>query len=240
MVNSADPNERGMRWVVVDSETAGKEWDRWHGPTTLRGVEAAAFAVGEKMATRKASEKVLNLVGKVVPNLVGGSADLSPSNNTVLKGAGDFTTRSREGRNFHFGVREHGMGAIVNGMALHGGLRPYCATFLVFSDYLRPAMRLAAMMRLPITYVFTHDSIGLGEDGPPHQPIEHSSGLLGIEKIVVNASRMLERFLNGRFGDLVKNYSLRLLVLAKTKCFRQMPGDCLSFAVLVSCQYHRV
>jgi transketolase len=141
--------------------------------------------VGEKVATRKASEKVLNLMAKVVPNLVGGSADLSPSNNTVMKGAGDYQKGSRGGRNFHFGVREHGMGAICNGMALHGGLRPYCATFMVFSDYMRPSVRLASLMKLPVVFIFTHDSIYVGEDGPTHQPVEHLAALRAIPGLEV-------------------------------------------------------
>jgi len=153
------------------------EWDAWFARPSLAGVPSAGFAPGDKIATRKASEKTLNLVCQKVPNLVGGSADLSPSNNTVMKGLGDYQRASRGGRNFHFGVREHGMGAIVNGLALHGGLRPYCSTFMVFSDYMRPAVRLAALMKLPVIYVFTHDSIYVGEDGPTHQPVEHLAAL---------------------------------------------------------------
>nr|WP_320131815.1 transketolase [uncultured Holophaga sp.] len=134
------------------------------------------YAVTEKAATREASGKVLNALAGVLPNLVGGSADLAPSNNTDIKGGGDFTPKN-SGRNFHFGIREHAMGAVLNGMALHGGLKVFGATFLVFSDYMRPTARLAALMGLPVTYVWTHDSIGVGEDGPTHQPIEHVMSL---------------------------------------------------------------
>jgi len=124
-------------------------------------------------------------LSKAVGNLVGGSADLAPSNNTYVKEAGDFGRANRLGRNFHFGIREHGMGAICNGILYHGGLRPYCATFLVFSDYMRPAIRVAALSRLPAIYVFTHDSIFVGEDGPTHEPVEHLAALRCIPNLTV-------------------------------------------------------
>jgi transketolase len=125
------------------------------------------------VATRAASGAALNALAARLPELIGGSADLAPSNNTSIKGGGDFSAENRGGRILHFGVREHAMAAVCNGMALHGGLRPYGGTFFVFADYMRPALRLSALMGLPVVYVFTHDSIGLGEDGPTHQPIEH-------------------------------------------------------------------
>jgi transketolase len=137
------------------------------------------------MATRVASGRVLNAIAPTIPNLIGGSADLATSNNTLLRGAGEFSPQSRSGRNIYFGVREHGMGAVLNGMVLHGGLIPYGATFLIFSDYMRPAIRLAALSKLPVIYVFTHDSIGLGEDGPTHQPIEHLAALRAIPQLTV-------------------------------------------------------
>ncbi len=137
------------------------------------------------MATRAASGKVLNAIAAGLPELIGGSADLAPSNNTWLQGLPAFQKDSPEGRNFHFGVREHGMGAILNGMALHGGVIPYGATFLVFSDYMRGAMRVAALSHYPSIYVFTHDSIGLGEDGPTHQPVEHLASLRAMPNLVV-------------------------------------------------------
>ena len=129
------------------------------------------------MATRKASGAALNAIAKRVPWLMGGSADLAPSNNTLLEGSGDFGPDDYAARNVRWGVREHLMAAASSGMALHGGIRPYAATFFVFTDYARPAIRLAALMRLPVIFVMTHDSIGLGEDGPTHQPIEHLAGL---------------------------------------------------------------
>lgn len=135
-------------------------------------------------ATRVSSGKVLQTLAASVPNLVGGSADLAPSNNTEIKGAPSLQAASPDGRNVHFGIREHAMGAIMNGMALHGGLRVYGGTFLIFSDYMRPAIRLAALMKLPTVYVFTHDSIGLGEDGPTHQPIEQLAALRAIPNVM--------------------------------------------------------
>jgi transketolase len=147
------------------------------------------------MATRVASGKVLQSIAPRLPALAGGSADLDPSTHTALKGMGDFQNTDHEngdtqgssgggwsyaGRNLHFGVREHAMGAILNGLAAHGGIRPFGATFLIFSDYMRPSIRLAALMKLPVLYVFTHDSIGLGEDGPTHQSVEQLAGLRAI------------------------------------------------------------
>jgi transketolase len=137
------------------------------------------------MATREASGKVLTALFPVVPGLIGGSADLAPSTNTYVKSFGDFEANNYAGRNFHFGIREHAMGATLNGMALHGGVVPYGATFLVFSDYMRPSVRLAAMMGLHVVYVWTHDSIGLGEDGPTHQPVEHLAALRAIPGLVL-------------------------------------------------------
>ncbi|MBI1754155.1 MAG: transketolase [Acidobacteria bacterium] len=129
------------------------------------------FSTSDSYATREASGKVLNALAAAIPNLIGGSADLAPSNNTHLKDGGDFGPREN-GRNFHFGIREHAMGAVLNGMSLHGGLKPFSATFFIFCDYMRPTARLASLMKIPVTYVWTHDSIGVGEDGPTHQPIE--------------------------------------------------------------------
>jgi transketolase len=138
----------------------------------------------EALASRAASGKVINALSPVVPSLLGGSADLEPSNNTWIKDEPAFSVEDRTGRNFHFGVREHGMGSIANGMALHGGLHPYVATFLIFSDYMKPAIRLAALSKAKVTYIFTHDSIGLGEDGPTHQPIEQLVSLRSIHGLI--------------------------------------------------------
>ena len=165
----------------------GRAWDRMMQGELPPGWEESlpTFPLeGGGLATRQASGKVLNAVAARLPNLIGGSADLAPSTETILKGF-DAVHRSPSGRNFHFGVREHAMGAILNGMALHGGIRPYGATFLVFSDYMRPSIRLAALTGLPVIYVFTHDSIGLGEDGPTHQPIEHLAALRAIPHLTV-------------------------------------------------------
>jgi len=137
------------------------------------------------MATRRASGIVLNALAKALPTLIGGSADLAPSTNTLLTGFADFQRETPTGRNLRFGVREHAMGAILNGMALHGGVIPYGGTFLVFSDYMRPTVRLAAMMHLPVVYVWTHDSVWIGEDGPTHQPVEHLAALRAIPNLVV-------------------------------------------------------
>lgn len=144
-----------------------KNWESY--VLELSGIEA--------ISTREASGKILNMISKDIEFLLGGSADLAPSNNTYLKGWPDYQAGSYQGRNFHFGVREHAMGAIVNGIALSKMLIPYCATFLVFSDYLRPSIRLAALMQQQVVYVFTHDSIAVGEDGPTHQPVEHVTSL---------------------------------------------------------------
>jgi transketolase len=145
--------------------------------------DVGSFPPGEQMATRVASGKILQVASEKFPGLLGGSADLTPSNNTYLKGKGKFAEDC--GPNIHFGVREHAMGAILNGLALSRMLIPYGGTFLVFSDYMRPAIRLAAMMGLPVVYVFTHDSIGLGEDGPTHQPVEHLMSLRMVPNLWV-------------------------------------------------------
>jgi transketolase len=151
------------------------------------GLAAAlpAFEPGKAVATRVSSGQVLNALAKVMPELTGGSADLSPSNKSDISGEGSFSALNPAGRNLHFGVREAAMGAVVNGLALSGGLRPYGATFLVFSDFARPALRLAALMKLPVIFLFTHDSIGVGEDGPTHQPVEHLAVLRAIPGLTV-------------------------------------------------------
>jgi transketolase len=137
------------------------------------------------MATRASSGKVINAIKDALPNLIGGSADLGPSTKTDIEGDGSFTVKNPTGRTIHFGVREFGMAAAVNGMMLHGGVHAFGATFFVFTDYLRPALRLAALMKLPSIFVMTHDSIGLGEDGPTHQPIEHLASLRAMPNVLV-------------------------------------------------------
>ena len=165
--------------ALLDTLWAGRLPDGWE--ETL-----PTFAPADgPLATRKASGAVLNALAQALPTLIGGSADLAPSNVTLLKGFADFQCDSPAGRNLRFGVREHAMGSILNGMALHGGLLPYGGTFLVFSDYMRPPVRLAAMMGLPIVYVWTHDSVWIGEDGPTHQPVEQLAALRAIPNLVL-------------------------------------------------------
>ena len=148
-------------------------------------LEIEPFVAGEAKATRSASGAVLNQIAARIPALIGGSADLTPSNNTFPRGETAFSADNPVGRYIHYGIREHGMAAIMNGMALHGGVIPYAGTFFVFSDYMRPAMRMAALMGIRVIYVLTHDSIGLGEDGPTHQPVAHLASLRAMPNITV-------------------------------------------------------
>ena len=165
--------------VELSRRLSGKLPDNWESALPV-------FTRDKKgLATRAASGKVINALAKCIPELIGGSADLAPSNKTWIDGSPSFQPDSYQGRNFNFGVREHAMGAVVNGMAVHGGVIPYGGTFLVFSDYMRPAIRLSALSDYPSIWVFTHDSIGLGEDGPTHQPIEQLTALRTIPKLVV-------------------------------------------------------
>jgi transketolase len=162
-------------------------WDALVGRRLPSGLEAQIpdFRGAKPLATRQAAGRVLNALAPHVPGLVGGSADLSGSNNVILENGGVVKRSAFDGRNLHFGVREHAMGAVANGVALHGGFRPYVGTFLVFSDYMRPAMRIAALMRQPVVFVFTHDSIFVGEDGPTHQPVEQLAALRAIPGLVL-------------------------------------------------------
>ena len=198
-----------MRGVATRGGEAHAEWDRTFAAWRTANPDRAelfdrlasgslpagwadalpVFPAGKAVATRSASGSVLSALAPVLPELWGGSADLAGSNNTTMKGEPSFIPEHRStkswngnpyGRTLHFGIREHAMGSILNGIALHGGTRPYGGTFLVFSDYMRPAVRLAALMQLPVTFVWTHDSIGLGEDGPTHQPVEHLAALRAI------------------------------------------------------------
>ena len=175
--------ENEAAWKVMFAAYCGEYpemealWNQYFGGTddVLKQLweDESFWAAGEKAeATRSLSGKIINRLKDMMPNLMGGSADLAPSNKTTMTGAGDFSKEDRAGRNLHFGVRELAMTAIGNGMMLHGGLRSYVATFFVFSDYVKPMARLSALMKLPLTFVFTHDSIGVGEDGPTHEPIE--------------------------------------------------------------------
>ncbi len=164
----------------------GEQWTRYVSGELTPGWQndLSDFGAEKPLATRVASGKVLNTIAADLPTLVGGSADLTPSNNTRTQDAKDIGRGDFSGSYIHFGVREHAMGSIMNGLALHG-MRPYGGTFLIFSDYMRPTIRLAAMMGLPVVYVFTHDSVGLGEDGPTHQPIEHLTSLRAIPNLLV-------------------------------------------------------
>ena len=168
--------EKARQWTAMMNGEYGDDW-----AAGLPDFKDAGGAV----ATRSASGKVLNFLAEKIPSLIGGSADLAPSNNTFLKGDPEFQKTSYNGRNIRFGVREHAMGGILNGMCLHKGLRPFGGTFLVFADYMRPAIRLAALMKQPVIYVFTHDSVAVGEDGPTHQPVEHVASLRMIPNLTV-------------------------------------------------------
>lgn len=165
-----------------------EEYSKWmsgeiDSESLLNNEELWSF--DKEMATRESSGIMINRLANLIPNLIGGSADLAPSNKTYMTGKGDFSAEDRSGRNLHFGVREHAMAAIANGMYTHGGLKVFCATFFVFSDYMKGAMRLSSLMNLPVSYVLTHDSIGVGEDGPTHQPIEQLAALRSMPNMTV-------------------------------------------------------
>ena len=171
-------------WRRRFDEADTAEWERFHDPGRI-SLEGPGFEVGEKLATRASSGKLFSEIAEKVPGFIGGSADLAGSTKTVIDGGRLFSPDDRSARDIPFGVREHGMGAAVNGMTIHGGLRPYGATFFVFSDYMRPAVRLSALMEIPSIWVWTHDSIFLGEDGPTHQPIEHLASLRAMPNMWV-------------------------------------------------------
>jgi len=186
--------EAENEWKVLFEKYAkefpklAREWHKFMNGELPEGWDKDLPAFdpnGGPIATRTASGEVLNAVAEKIPNLFGGSADLAPSTDTYLKGLGDFLKSNYKGRNLHFGVREHAMGAILNGMYLHGGIIPFGATFLIFSDYMRPPIRLAALMNIPVIFAYTHDSIGLGEDGPTHQPVEQLIALRAIPNMTV-------------------------------------------------------
>ncbi|AOY74626.1 transketolase [Clostridium formicaceticum] len=165
-----------------------QEWDAWHNGFSLKEktLDIDGFwNYDQNLATRQSNEIVLNKIKAYVPNLIGGSADLAPSTKTIMKRFGDFSKENYAGDNLHFGVREHAMAAIANGIAAYGGLTIYTAGFFVFSDYMKPAMRLSALMKLPVIYIMTHDSIGVGEDGPTHQPVEQLAMLRSIPNFTV-------------------------------------------------------
>lgn len=159
-------------------------YDAWWDPAPV-DLTAPGFETGAMVATRKQSEEVIQQLAELRPDIVGGSADLAPSTNTIIKDSSDYSARDRTGRNFRYGIREHAMGAMLNGLNQHGGMRAYGGTFLTFSDYMRPSVRLAALMGTPAIYVWTHDSIFLGEDGPTHQSVEHIAALRLIPNLDV-------------------------------------------------------
>ena len=184
--------QQGTHQAMLDRYQAAypdlaQELNAWMSRQLAAGWEEAlpTFEPGNKLATRAASGKVLDTIVPALGNLIGGSADLTPSNKTQARSQTDFQKATPDGSYLRFGVREHAMAAVSNGIALHGGLRPYCGTFLIFSDYLRPSLRLSALMELPVVFVFTHDSIGLGEDGPTHQAVEHCMALRAIPNLTV-------------------------------------------------------
>ncbi len=163
-------------------------WEQYHDKNSGRLLEQSEdfWAIPEKAeATRNLSGRLINIIKDVIPNLFGGAADLAPSTKTYMNDAGDYSKENPAGRNIHFGIRELAMAAIGNGIALHGGLRPYVSTFFVFSDYVKPMARLSALMGLPVTYVLTHDSIGVGEDGPTHEPVEQLAMLRSLPNFTV-------------------------------------------------------
>jgi transketolase len=162
-----------------------KQWDAFHSDGETASVADVEYKVGDSCATRDASGKALNVIAKRYGNLVGGSADLMGPNKTAFASCDDgtFSSENRKGRTIEYGIREFAMSTVCAGIALHGGLRPFCATFLVFSDYLRPSLRVNALMKLPVIYVFTHDSIYVGEDGPTHQPVETMTALRSIPNV---------------------------------------------------------
>ena len=218
-----DGVERQAAWNKLMAEYAQKfpeearEWESWHSdklPVDLLNHEDFWQYEGD-LATRISSEKVLNKVCKLVPNLFGGSADLAPSTKTIMAGRGDYSKENPTGANLHFGVREHAMTAIANGMALHGGVRPYIAGFFIFCDYMKPSMRLAALMGLPVINILTHDSIGVGEDGPTHQPVEQLASLRSIPNFTVIRPCDTNETAAAWYLALTRNTSPTALVLTR-------------------------
>ena len=193
-------------------------WDKYHSEVDADELMNSPdfWACSDKAAaTRSTSGEVINRVKDLIPNLIGGSADLGPSNKTYIKDGGEFCAQNYAGRNLHYGVREQAMAAIANGMALYGGVKNYVATFFVFSDYMKPMMRLSALMELPVTYVFTHDSIGVGEDGPTHQPVEHLSMLRAIPNLIVFRPADAQETIAGWYVALTSKKTPVALVLTR-------------------------
>ncbi len=222
----ADWDSRFAAYAAEHADLAG-EWKRWMAGELPDGWDKALpqFAAGEKEATRTAAGKAMNAIADTVSFLVGGDADLGTSTNTNLKKFSSFEAANGTGRNLHFGVREHAMAGIANGMAYHGGLRPFVATFFCFSDYMRPSVRLAALNELPVIFVWTHDSVGLGEDGPTHQPVEQLASLRAMPKMTllrpgdaneaVEAWRVIMKRRKGPVGLVLSRQKLPVLDRSK-------------------------
>ena len=194
------------------------EWEAWKKNDFASGLpqDSSYWSFDSKAnATRSSSGDILNNLAGKVPNLIGGSADLAPSTKTYMKGRGDFSPEDHSGSNLHFGVREHAMAAVANGMAAHGRLTPYVSTFFVFSDYMKPSMRLSALMKLPVIYVLTHDSIGVGEDGPTHQPVEQLAALRSIPNFTVIRPCDAKETAAGWYAALSRKRSPTALILTR-------------------------
>ncbi|MBD3880123.1 MAG: transketolase [Quinella sp. 1Q5] len=204
-----------------------KLWDKYHAPVDAEKLlnDENFWQVPDKpQATRASSGVMINRLKDIMPNFIGGSADLGPSNKTVMKDAGDFSKNNYAGRNLHFGVREFAMSAACNGLILHGGLRPYCATFFVFSDYLKPMIRIASLMKIPVTYVFTHDSIGVGEDGPTHEPIEQLAMLRAQPNLNVFRAADATETAAGWYLSVTSKETPTALILTRQN-LPQLPGS---------------
>ena len=207
-----------FRKYAVEYPGLAKEWDMWQKDSyeeMLLNDENFWKFDTKPNATRAISGNIINYLADRIPNLVGGSADLAPSNKTYMNKKGDFSAADYSGRNLHFGVREHGMGAIANALAVYGGLKVYCATFFVFTDYMKGAMRLSALMKQPVTYVMTHDSIGVGEDGPTHQPIEQLAAIRSIPNFIDFRPADANETAAGWFTAITNTSSPTCLVLTR-------------------------
>ena len=221
---SKEKSEKENRWNTLFEQYCKKYpemkslWDKYHSGVDekeLLNSDEFWACTDKNEATRSTSGAVINRVKDIIPNLIGGSADLGPSNKTYIKDGGDFSAQNYAGRNIHYGVREQAMAAIANGMALYGGVKNYVATFFVFSDYMKPMIRLSSLMELPVTYVFTHDSIGVGEDGPTHQPVEHLSMLRAIPNLIVFRPADARETIAGWYTALTSRKTPVALVLTR-------------------------
>ena len=235
--------EKQAKWNELLAEYAKAypelkaEFDRWMNGETVGDLAAdpEMWAFENAEATRASSGTTIQRLAARIPNLFGGSADLAPSNKTYMKGKGDFSAETPEGQNMHFGVREIAMSAICNGIYLHGGLLPFCGTFFVFSDYMKNAMRMSALMKLPVVYVLTHDSIGVGEDGPTHQPIEHLAGLRAIPGLIVFRPADSKEVAAGWIGALKADGPTALVLTRQNLPLYEKSGmDALKGAYIIS------